>query len=223
MRSGRTLSRSYCMRRCSSAWIRESSRSPPNQLVWTRNEQPIFLLALSTERRRGNETLKSAPSFCCVKASEIRACSFAWRDRCGYPWRVLRPLHRRVIVLLALLCQALSTMLVHVPMATAATAPKVATAHCHDHAQSAMEETGGGSGDASDTGLTGSQDSESTGSFFHHHCKTGFCNCVCAHAPAALTAVPAVPPLDSAHPPLISTYRPAAALVRPTPFFRPPI
>jgi hypothetical protein len=105
-------------------------------------------------------------------------------------------------VFFVLLCQLLAVGVVHVPMAKAAQAPPVAaaSAHCHDSAPA--HET------APDPG---------------HHCKTGFCACVCLNAPAALPETTASPEPTVSHPPLLLADSACAAPERATVFFRPPI
>jgi hypothetical protein len=115
---------------------------------------------------------------------------------------VPRFVHRRAIVFVVLLCQLLAVGVVHVPMAKAAQAPPVAavSGHCHDSAPAPHSMP-------ADPG---------------HHCKTGFCACVCLNAPAALPETSA-PEATVSHPPLLVTARACSAPERATAFFRPPI
>ncbi|HEU4625044.1 MAG TPA: CopL family metal-binding regulatory protein [Steroidobacteraceae bacterium] len=123
-----------------------------------------------------------------------------------------RFVHRRAIVLLVLLCQVLAVSVVHVPMAQAAqSAPAAATsAHCHDGAPGAHEMSRT-SVPASDVGHPG------------HHCKTGFCGCVCLNAPAALPVIAVVIAPMVSHPPLAVSPAVGVAPERTAAFFRPPI
>jgi hypothetical protein len=122
---------------------------------------------------------------------------------------VPRFVHRRAIVLFLLLCQVLAAGIVLVPMAKAAQSSPVATTlgHCHDNASAAHQTSG-----------TSLPTSDPT-----HHCKSGFCACVCLNTPAALPEISlAVAPRIS-HPPLLVSDPLAAAPERVSVFFRPPI
>ncbi len=117
--------------------------------------------------------------------------------------------HRRAIVLLVLLCQVLAVSVVHVPMAQAAqSAPAAATSgHCHDGAPG-MHAMGHASVPAPDAG---------------HHCKNGFCGCVCVNAPAALPGIALLVAPMVSHPPLAVSPVVGVAPERIALLFRPPI
>jgi hypothetical protein len=152
------------------------------------------------------------------------AAQFAARTGYGYPCRVPRFAHRRLIVFFALLCQVLAAGIVHVPMAQAAPSVPVAIAasgeHCHDSAASDSPQHAG-SAHASVTHATSNTGGVTSDP--NHHCKSGFCGCVCVSAPAALPAVSAAGSPVLSHPPLLVIDQAHAAPVRAAVFFRPPI
>jgi hypothetical protein len=131
--------------------------------------------------------------------------------------------HRRLIVFFALLCQVLAAGIVHVPMAHAAPSlPPVAVAssgeHCHESAASETHEN------TAHTPVThATPDMGGAASDLGHHCKSGFCGCVCLSAPAALPALSAATTVVVSHPPLLVIDQAHTAPVRAAVFFRPPI
>ena len=137
---------------------------------------------------------------------------------------MLRFTCRRVIVVLALLCQVLTAGFVHVPAAHAMTAPMPVPAaqphHCHDDARAGPALTA----DTRDATVQAAEMPHGSGMpDAGHHCKSGFCFCVCAHAVAAMPTLAASDGMAVMHAPLLSSYHVPTATRRPTPLFRPPI
>jgi hypothetical protein len=122
-------------------------------------------------------------------------------------------------VFFLLLCQILAAGIVHVPVAKAAQLPPAASSHCHDGAVGSKHADGRASTLASHatSGATHPA-SDST-----HHCKAGFCACVCLSAPAALPETSAAGSALISRPPLLMIDRIAVAPERAAVFFRPPI
>jgi len=133
-----------------------------------------------------------------------------------------RFIHRRAIVFIVLVCQILALGVVHVPMAKAALATPAAAAskHCHDNGPTTSNHHDGASHAGVTHATSGTGDPASD---LGHHCKSGFCACVCLSAPAALpeTSVSAAP--TTSHPPLLVTESVRSAPERAAVFFRPPI
>jgi hypothetical protein len=139
---------------------------------------------------------------------------------------VPRFVHRRAIVLFVLLCQILALGVVHVPVAKAAQAPATAAAsgHCHDTAPVASKHADAAVGDTlAATAADSTSGAGDSTTHFGHHCKAGFCVCVCAHAPAGMTATVATASPQASRPPLLVMDRVHSAPERATVFFRPPI
>jgi hypothetical protein len=127
-------------------------------------------------------------------------------------------------VFFALLCQVLAAGIVHVPMAHAAPSAPVAITsgeHCHD--SGAASETRQDPGSAHTLPMHTMSDMGGASPHPGHHCKSGFCGCVCLSAPAALPALPAAGSPVLSHPPLLVIDQAHAAPVRAAVFFRPPI
>lgn len=139
--------------------------------------------------------------------------SFAAPAQSGYSLRVHRRTHRRLIVMLALLCQVLTGTVVHIPAAVAAPTTTGEAPPCHAHA---LE------GDTSVAGVRDHIPVPDPASP-SHHCKSGFCTCVCAHAVAMLPATEAARPPVPAHPPLPWSAPAPDAPLWISVFFRPPI
>jgi hypothetical protein len=141
---------------------------------------------------------------------------------------VPRFVHRRAIVFFVLLCQLMAVGVVHVPTAKAAQGPPVAatSGHCHDSAPTASMD-GAKATVALATATSHTTASHTTrgdqSSDAGHHCKSGFCACVCAHAPAGLAGTPAAASPQVSRPPLLMIDSVRSAPERATIFFRPPI
>jgi hypothetical protein len=139
---------------------------------------------------------------------------------------VPRFVHRRAIVFFVLLCQLLAVGVVHVPMAKAAPVPATADAsgHCHDSAPAAADPGDDGVGAmVAGMAMDSTSGADESGAHSGHHCKAGFCACVCAHAPAGMAATLVTPSPQASRPPLLVMDHVYSAPERATVFFRPPI
>jgi hypothetical protein len=137
------------------------------------------------------------------------ASGFAGQIGSLYSCCVTRIAYRRLILVVALLCQV--TTVVHTPLAHAravGNAPH-ALAHCMDHAGSRSN------------GSEHTTPSSKNGARSGHLCSCGLCHCPCAQAPAlagTLTLSSAIP-----HLPVTLRYRAPEAPPFASVFFRPPI
>jgi hypothetical protein len=131
---------------------------------------------------------------------------------------VPRSTRKRLVIVVVLFCQFVTTMFVHAPMVHAAGLQSEVSSAAEDQPcpghQQAKQQDG-----AVHASHMGEQHGSSTNA---GGCKSAFCNCACAHAPALAATVALGIPDAPAHDSPI-TYSAQSVPDSATTFFRPPI